>query len=109
MSSKQPNRAPPVGRSLRILLGVFLIIYVTPIYFRLPSRVFIGSLVLMLGLIAAYCVVHIVVSRRVGGFDLHLGPIFVNALLVALYVAGFFRIPVFGNGKGQLAAVTFLG
>jgi len=62
----------------------------------------------MLGLIAAYCVIH-VVSRRVGGFDRYFGSTLVHALLVALYVAGFFRVPAFGGGRGQLAAVTFLG
>jgi hypothetical protein len=34
MSSEQPRQAPPVGRALRILLGVVLIIYVTPVYFQ---------------------------------------------------------------------------
>src|SRR5262249_3073814 len=62
----------------------------------------------MLGLIAAYCVIH-VVSRRVAGFDRYFGSTLVHALLVALYVAGFFRVPAFGGGRGQLAAVTFLG
>ena len=108
-SPEQPNRASPVGRALRILLGVVLIVYVTPIYFRLPSRVFFWSLLLMSGLIVAYCVIHIVVSRPVSALGPLLGAILVHALLVALYVAGFFPMPVFGSGKGQLAAVTFLG
>jgi hypothetical protein len=30
-------------------------------------------------------------------------------LLVAVYVAGASRLPILGGGKGQLAAVTFLG
>ena len=33
----------------------------------------------------------------------------VAGLLVALYVAGAYRLPIFGHGKGQLAAVAFLG
>lgn len=107
-SPKQPNGAPPVGRALRILLGVLLIVYVTPIYFRLPSQFFFGSLLLMLGLIVAYCLVHIV-SRRVAAFGPYLATILVHALLVGLYVAGFFRMPILGSGSGQLAAVTFLG
>jgi len=62
---------------------------------------------LMFGLLVAYCVVHIVMSRRVVG--LNLGTILVHGLVIAFYIAGFSRAPVFGGGKGQLAAVTFLG
>jgi hypothetical protein len=98
-----------VGRALRILLGVLLIVYVTPIYLRLPLRVFVGSLVLMIGLILAYSAIHLVVSRRVAAFGPYFATILVHALLVALYAAGFSRAPIFGGGKGQLAAVTFLG
>jgi len=109
MSPKQPNRAPPVGRVLRILLGLLVIVYVTPIYLRLPLRVFVGSLVLMIGLILAYSAINLVVSRRVAAFGPYLAAVLVHALLVASYVAGFSRAPVVGGGKGQLAAVTFLG
>jgi len=37
------------------------------------------------------------------------GGIVANGLLVALYVAGSSGLPIFSRGKGQLAAVTFLG
>jgi hypothetical protein len=30
-------------------------------------------------------------------------------LIIALYIAGISRLPIVGGGKGQLAAVTFLG
>jgi hypothetical protein len=106
--SERSNKAPPVGRALRILLGLALIVYVTPIYFRLPWRVFFESLLLMLGLIVGYCAIHIV-SRRVAAFGSFAGAVLVNALLVGLYVAGFSKWQVLGYGKGQLAAVTFLG
>jgi hypothetical protein len=88
-------------------LGVVLIVYVTPVYFRVPVGVAVGSLLLMLGLIGAYSLIHIGASRRI------VGPcvvaILATALLVALYVAGASHFPIVGGGKGQLAAVTFLG
>jgi hypothetical protein len=37
------------------------------------------------------------------------GAVIGLALLVALYVAGGSRSPIFGHGQGQLAAVAFLG
>jgi hypothetical protein len=80
-------------------------IYVAPVYFRVPARVAVGALLLVLGLIA----IHILVSRRIAAFGPCLGAVVAAALLVALYVAGASGLPILGRGKGQLAAVTFLG
>ena len=63
----------------------------------------------MLGLIGAYSLIHVVVSRRIVVFGPCLGAVIAAGLLVALYVAGSSRLPILGRGKGQLAAVTFLG
>jgi hypothetical protein len=100
-------QTPPVGRALRILLGVVLIVYVTPVYFRVPVGVSVGSLLLMLGLIGVYGLIHIGVSRRIVGRCV--GAILAAGLLIALYVAGTSRLPILGHGNGQLAAVAFLG
>ena len=106
---QQPRKAPPVGRVLRILLGLVLIAYVAPVYFQVPVRVAMGSLLLVIGLIGVYSLIHIVVSRRIVAFGPFLGAIVANGLLVALYVAGASGLPILGHGKGQLAAVTFFG
>ncbi len=106
---EQPRQAPPVGRVLRILLGIVLMVYVAPVYFQVPVRVTVGSLLLMLGLIGIYSLIHIVVSGRIVAFGPFLWAIVANGLLIALYVAGGSGLPILGHGKGQLAAVTFLG
>lgn len=106
---QQARQSPPVGRALRILLGLVLMVYVAPVYFRVPVRVAVGSLLLGLGLIGVYSLIHIVVSRRVVGFGPCLGAVVATGLLVGLYLAGASRLPILGRGKGQLAAVTFLG
>jgi len=106
---QQPRQAPPVGRVLRILLGIVLMVYVTPVHFQVPVRVAMGSLLLVLGLIGVYSLIHIVVSRRIVAFGSCLGAVVANGLLIALYVAGGSGLPIFGQGKGQLAAVTFFG
>src|SRR6266853_3705496 len=85
---EQPRQAPPVGRVLRILLGLALMVYVAPVYFQVPARVAVGALLLMLGLIGIYSLIHIVVSRRIVAFGPCLGAIVAATLLVALYVAG---------------------
>ena len=106
---QRPRKAPPVGRVLRILLGLVLMVYVAPVYFRVPVRVAEGSLLLMLGLIGVYSLIHIVVSRHIVSFGPSLGAVVALGLLVALYVAGASGSPTLGHGKGELAAVAFLG
>lgn len=106
---EQPRQAPPVGRVLRILLGIVLTIYVTPVYFQIPVQVAVGSLLLIIGLIAVYSLIHIAVSQRIVPFGPCLGAVVAAGLLVALYVVGGSASPILGRGKGELAAVTFLG
>jgi hypothetical protein len=106
---QQPRQAPPGGRVLRILLGLVLMVYMAPVYFQVPVRVAVGSLLLMLGFIGVYSLIHIVVSRRIVSFGPCLGAVVASGLLVALYVAGASELPILGHGKGELAAVTFLG
>ncbi len=106
---QQPRQAPPMGRALRILLGLVLIVYTVPVYFQVPMRLAVGAWLLLLGLIGIYSLIHIVMSRRIVALGPFLGAIVANGLLVALYVAGASGLPILGHGKGQLAAVTFLG
>src|SRR6266446_9988380 len=106
---EQPRKAPPMGRALRILLGVALIIYSVPVYFHVPMRLAVGAWLLVLGLVGVYSLIHIVLSRRVVAFGPCIGAVLANGLLIVVYVAGGSTLPIFGNGEGQLAAVTFLG
>jgi len=106
---KQPRQAPPVGRALRILLGLALMVYVAPVYFQVPARVAMGSLLLVLGLIGVYSLIHVLVSRRIVAFGSCLGAVVAFGLLVTLYIAGASVLPILGHGKSQLAAATFLG
>jgi hypothetical protein len=108
-SLEQTRQAPPVGRALRILLGLALIAYVAPVYFQIPARIAVGAWLLVLGLIGVYSLINIVVSRRMITFGPCFGAIVANGFLVALYFAGASRLPILGHGRGQLAAVTFLG
>ena len=107
--SEQFRKAPPVGRVLRILLGLLLIVYVGPVYFKVPPQVAKGSLLLVLGLTGVYVLIHIFVARRIVPFGRGLAAVVANGLLIALYVGGASGLPLVGHGKGQLAAVTFLG
>jgi len=105
----RPRRAPPLGRALRILIGLALIAYVIPVFFRVPPR-FTGKVfLLVLGLIGLFSLLHIVVSRRIVAFGPSLGAVVAAGLLAALYVVGTHGSLIFGHGEGALAVITFLG
>jgi hypothetical protein len=106
---QQPRQAPPVGRVIRIVFGLALMVYVAPVYFQVPARVSVGSLLLIVGLIGVYIILHIIVSQRTVPLGSGLGAIVANGLLVVLYLIGATGLPIVGGGKGALAAVTFLG
>ena len=108
-SAQQARQAPPVGRALRILLGLALMVYVAPVYFQVPARVSVGSLLLIVGLIGIYSVLHMAASQRIVPSGSGLAAIVANGLLVVLYFIGATGLPIVGGGKGALAAVTFLG
>ena len=108
ISLQQSRRLLPVGRVIRLLLGLVLMVYVVPVYFKVPTRVIMGSLLLVLGLIGLYILIHMLVSRRIFSFGPSLGAVIASGLLVVLYIAGASALPIVGYGKGQLAAVTFL-
>jgi len=106
---ESPRRAPPVGRALRVLLGLALIAYIIPVYFRVPPRVAVGSLLLIFGLIAICSLIHITVARQIIAAGPYLAVALTLGLLIAVYVAGGSGLAILGYGKGELAAITFLG
>jgi peptidoglycan/LPS O-acetylase OafA/YrhL len=102
------RKAPPLGRALRILIGLALIAYVTPVFFRVPLRFTVEVFLLLLGLIALFSLLHIA-SQRILSLGSSLGAVVATGLLVALYVAGTHGSLIFGHGEGALAVITFLG
>ena len=108
-SLEQTRQAPPVGRALRILLGLALIAYVAPVYFQIPARISLRVLLLMFGLLGAYSLIHILISRRIISFGPCVGAIVAVGSLVLLCAVSWPGISILGRGQGELAAVTFLG
>ena len=98
-----------MGRALRVLLGLVLLVQVVPAYFRVGIPVVTGTVLLMLGLVGIYTLIHLVVSRRNSPWYGGLGAVTAMGVLIALYLAGGSGSLILGRGEGQLAAVTFLG
>jgi hypothetical protein len=103
------SKAPPIGRALRGLFGILLMAYVMPVYFRIPLRTSLSVVLLIIGLIGAYSLIHVFISRRIIGFGPRLGAFMAVGLLVVLCVLSWPGVAILGRGEGELAAVTFLG
>ncbi len=88
LDAQGARRAPPVGRVLRILIGLGLIAQVTPVYFHVDSGLAIGAVLLILGLVAVYSLLHVVVSRRLITLGPGLGAVVGLGTLAAVYLAG---------------------
>lgn len=101
------SKAPPVGRALRVLFGLVLMVYVTPVYFRVPPRISVSVFVMIVGLTGAYSLIHIFISRRILGPGL--GAVVAVGLLVAVVVFSWPPIAILGQGQGALAAASFFG
>jgi hypothetical protein len=102
MTQANQVQAPPVGRVIRFLIGVALVIVMIPIYARVGFQFLLGTALLIVGLLVAYILIHALVSHP------WLGSILASALLVLVYLFGGYHGLLLGRGEGRVAAVTFL-
>src|SRR5258707_11419356 len=103
------SKAPPVGRALRGLFGILLMAYVTPVYFRIPLRTSLSVVLLIIGLIGIYSLIHVFISRRIIGFGPRLGAFMAVGLLVVLCVLCWPPGAILCPGAGGLGGGAFLG
>ncbi len=107
-SPDPPNRAPVVGRGLRLLLGALLLADVIPIYSQGSWQLAMGAGAIVLLLLGALSLSTTVLGKylpRRGGW---IGAAAAMALLVVVYLLGTPGGMLFGRGEGELGAVTFL-
>lgn len=97
-----------VGRALRLLLGLALVAVVVPVYVRVDGAFVLGTVLVVLGLIAAYALVDALLSRPGARVNRWLGAVMAVTPVTAVYVLGSPAGVLFGRGEGQLAALTFL-
>src|SRR4029077_2067160 len=103
MTQANQVQAPPVGRVIRFLIGVVLVIIMIPTYTRVGFPFLLRTALLIVGLLVAYILIHALVSHP------WLGSILASALLVLVYLFGGYHGFLLGRGEGRVAAVTFLG
>ncbi|MGH9695530.1 MAG: hypothetical protein ACRD5Z_15370 [Bryobacteraceae bacterium] len=108
MTPQAEDRALPVGRILRFVIGFALIAEVIPVYGRVDARFLSGAALLVVGLLVGCSLVHVFVSRHLILISPWLGAALANALLVAVFVGGYAGW-LLRRGEGQVATITFLG
>lgn len=102
MTEANQARALPLGRTVRFVIGVTLMIIMIPTYQRVGVPLFVKTALLIVALLVAYSLIHVLMSHR------WLGSILASALFVLVYLIGGYHGLLLGGGEGRLAAVTFL-
>lgn len=104
----EPQRAGPVGRTARLVLGVGLVGIALPVYVEAGAGYNLRSLGLSAGLLAFYSLLHVVVQRLVPGVNRWVGAVVAVTPLVLVWYFGQGGGPLFGQGEGGTAAITYL-
>ncbi len=104
----QPPKAGAVGRAARLVLGVSLVVIALPVYLEAGGRYNLASLGLALGLVVLYTLFHLVISRHLTHLNRWIGAILVAMPVFLVWLLGQGGGPLFGQGEGGTAAITFL-
>ncbi len=101
-------RAGPIGRFSRLALGIGLAVITLPVYFGAGATYNLSSLGLTVGLVVLYTLIHLVVSRFLIGLNPWVGAVLVVIPVFLVWFLGQGGGPLFGQGEGGTAALTFL-
>lgn len=105
---EDPARAGPIGRAARLVLGACLVVIALPVYFDAGASYVVSSLGLTAGLLAFYSLLHFVASRMASGLNRWVGAVVAATPVVLVWYFGQGGGPLFGQGEGGTAAITYL-
>lgn len=103
------EKAKPVGRTLRLLIGLAMIFYVVSIYVKGGLNFNLASLEIVVGLILFYIVVHYLVSLYFSNINRWIGALVALIPVMLVFVFGMPHNLIFGRGEGAIGAMTFVG
>jgi hypothetical protein len=105
----EAHKAGPIGRSLRFLVGVCVMIVALPVYFVAGWAYNLRSLGILMALVVFYTLMHLLVSRYAPNLNRWLGAILAVAPVVLVWYLGQGGGPLFGDGEGGTGAITYIG
>ena len=103
----QTPKAGAAGRTARLVLGVLLVVIAVPVYLKAGVSYNLASLGLTFGLVVFYCVLHLTFSR-LRGLNRWVGAVIATVPVFLVWFYGQGGGPLFGQGEGGTAAITFL-
>ena len=95
--------------ALRLVLSLVLIVVLLYTSWRVDARFLFRTTLLVIGLIAVYSFIHLLVTCWFLGLRSWPAAVVANALLVAVYLVGGPSGLLLGRGEGELAAGALLG
>lgn len=102
------RRTGPIGRTLRLLVAVCLLIIDVPVLLKAGTAYNLRTLALVAALAVFYTLVHIAVSRYLLTLNRWLGAVLAIAPVVLVWYFGQGGGPLFGQGEGGTAAITYI-
>lgn len=106
--SMMVEKAGPVGRALRLVIGISVLILAAPVWLEAGWRYGLASLALMGGLLLLYVAAHWIVTRYLRDLNRWLGALLALTPVVLVWYLGQGGGPLFGQGEGGTAAITFV-
>ena len=103
------RKAGPIGRSLRLLVGVGVMIVALPVYFSAEWTYGLSSLGIVVGLVLVYSLLHYAVSRYTPDINRWLGAVLAVSPVFLVWFFGQGGGPLFGQGEGGTGAITYVG
>ena len=103
------KKAGPGGRALRLVVGVCVMIVALPVYFEAGSAYNLRSLGLFLAVTAFYTLLHVIVSRFFSKLNRGVGALLAIVPVILVWFYGQGGGPLFGQGEGGTAAITYIG
>jgi len=103
------ERAKPIGRVLRLLTGVILLISVVQVVRRANLEYILASSGVVVGLLLFYMLVHFLISKHLPHLNRWLGALVAVMPVALVFILGQGGGYLFGQGEGATGALAYIG
>ncbi len=103
------ERAKPIGRVLRLLTGVILLISVVQVVRRASLDYILASSGVVVGLLLFYMLVHLLISKHLPHINRWLGALVAVMPVALVFILGQGGGYLFGQGEGATGALAYIG
>ena len=106
--TEEIQKTKPIGRTLRLLGGVALLIIDLPVLLRASWTYTLTSLGIVLALTLFYIMMHYLISRYTPTINRWLGALLALTPVFLVFILGQGGGLLFGQGEGATGALTYL-